>query len=359
MSTAQGLTGGDQEFAIEDLSMAELAARELWPIRKSLRADAVDRMATIIRDPASSAREVTAAVRALSTFSKINLQSIAQMQKAEEQASAHDRRSGGKYDRSLTYFMPRRTPIIDKDSQGSPEPAAFAPTGHASSVTTQSSSGAGTQTSAASSQFSPVTDPSSVVLAEPSAVSPPSSAIGDRASVITRPSSDTSASASADCPEPSGVNDPSSGIAHSLSPISPEPSSFCPVPSSVSDSSSASCPCAPPPTPVAAPTSPVPASVSHQASLPPIGRRPSVIDSLPLELVTHLELFAEDPSPSAPAIERRDRARIRFRVGKGVDLWVPPPALHALLPPGPERDLLFNNRLQVCRVDDPSRYEPD
>jgi hypothetical protein len=90
-----------------------------------------------------------------------------------------------------------------------------------------------------------------------------------------------------------------------------------------------------------------------------IERRPSAIDDLPLELVMHVELFAEDPTPTAPAIERRDSARFRFRVGKGVDLWAPPETLIPRLPPGPERELLRNHRLRFCRVEDPSRYEPD
>lgn len=316
MSTAQNWIGDGKRFGIRELRLAERAAREQWPIPDSLRAAAVDRVGMIILNSESSARETIAAARALLAFSKANFQSIAQALKADAHESAIESDERAKKALAMA-AMPYRPGFTDEDFEDADD------------------------------------------------------------------SSDHSAPSCPTCPEPADADDSSCAISPLPADASPQPSLLCPAPSSVSESAperaerfvfvsplssatadSSSAPDAPspplPPVPTETPT----ASVRKQPSAvsrPParIECRPSAIDDLPLELVTHVELFAEDPTPTAPAIERRDSARFRFRVGKGVDLWVPPETLIPRLPPGPERDLLWNHRLRFCRVEDPNRYEPD
>jgi hypothetical protein len=81
---ATGGLGGGNGPAIRNTRLVERAIAEAWPIPEALRPRLIKRLAKITRDKTASPREITSAAKAILSASKINLESIATIIKAQE-----------------------------------------------------------------------------------------------------------------------------------------------------------------------------------------------------------------------------------------------------------------------------------
>jgi hypothetical protein len=175
MSTAQVAFGGEPRLGIRDLRLVERAVREYWPITEAQRAVVIDRLVSLMAEPASTLREVASAARTLLAFSKINLQSVAPTVAAD----AHD-------DLPLRLALLEAAksllPIAD-DSSSVPSPASSAIPDPAS-VPIPPSPSVCDSSRTVCDQPSAISDSSPVISGSPSAISHPSSPIGHRPLVI-------------------------------------------------------------------------------------------------------------------------------------------------------------------------------
>ncbi len=76
--------GGTRRQRMSDTLLVERAIAEAWPIPADLRPLLIRRLAHIVTSDNSSPREQTSAAKALLAASKINLESIATVIRAEE-----------------------------------------------------------------------------------------------------------------------------------------------------------------------------------------------------------------------------------------------------------------------------------
>jgi hypothetical protein len=91
MSTKLGDFRNGRRLGIRDARLVERALGEHWPIPEGLRGRVMDRLGAIVDDTEASHRAITAAARALLGASKINLESVAAVMKADEYESLGDR----------------------------------------------------------------------------------------------------------------------------------------------------------------------------------------------------------------------------------------------------------------------------
>ena len=78
------LGGGTRRQRMSSIRLVERAIAEQWPIPEALRPNLIKRLARITKDKTASPREVTSACKAILSASKINLESIVTVMKAEE-----------------------------------------------------------------------------------------------------------------------------------------------------------------------------------------------------------------------------------------------------------------------------------
>jgi hypothetical protein len=78
------LGGGSARRSPRDPRLLERAVRERWAIPAKLRRSLVPRLGAILEQPGVGDREAIAAVKAILTASKINLQNVGVAMKAQE-----------------------------------------------------------------------------------------------------------------------------------------------------------------------------------------------------------------------------------------------------------------------------------
>ena len=83
-SNSPGGSGGPTASGIRTTRLLVRDSKEHWPIPAGLRPALIERLAGIVRDPAASPREAVSAAKAILSASRLNLDGIVSVMKAQE-----------------------------------------------------------------------------------------------------------------------------------------------------------------------------------------------------------------------------------------------------------------------------------